>query len=151
MIVGSETKNESNIEKVLNGLEGFRGRIYFPVELLDDDLLTELVTAKTVMKSSGYVEDLARSHGVEPEKIAEPTPYTIERIAEVFVYRETALKRTHGNAAKDDDSIDEYERKRQMYQKELECELAKVTAETFTGGVSARERAFPMSVPLYRG
>lgn len=145
------TKEQMHIQEVLNDLETFRGRIYFNVELMDDNLLTELVSARIVVKSSGFVEDLARSYGVDPLRILSPTPYTIARIAEVFTFREAALKRTLGNAPNDDGEIDGFERKRQIFQKELDRELAKVTAETFTGGKAAKPFGFALSIPLYRG
>lgn len=151
MIESEESKVQTHIQNILNDLEDFRGRIYFDVSLMDDDLLTMLVSSRIIKKSSGYIEDLARSMSINPAEIIEPTPYTIARIAEVFTFREAALKRTHGNEKGDENGADKYERKRQIYQKELERLIAKITEDTFIGGQAAKARAFPMSVPLYRG
>lgn len=143
-----DQKHLSELYEILNEKEQ---RVYFDVLLIDDSLLTELVTVPIILKSSRYIEDLAASYGVSSSNISNPTPYLIERIAELYTLREAAMKRTHGNENGDGDGADNWERKRQIYNKELQRLLEQLTSDTFTGGLRAKKRCFPMSVTFYRG
>lgn len=147
------TQEERYLLGLSEELKELEVRVYYNVRLLDDSLLTELVTVPIVVKSSRYIEDLAAAYGVAAESIKEPTPYLIERIAELYTLREAAMKRSHGNGYRndDEDGADSWERKRQIYDNELERLLKQLTAETFTGGLRAESRVFPMSVELCRG
>lgn len=125
-------------------------RIYFDKDLIDDEMLKDCVTDKHIQKSSAYVEDLAESLGVGVDSIIEPTPFKIQELAEAYALMETAKKQSMMNTSGTVEGADAYELKRRVYAAEVDNLTDQITADTFTGGKSAKKRTFPMSVSVYR-
>lgn len=125
-------------------------RAYFDTANIDDEMLRDCVSEEHIRRSSAYIEDVAESMGVTPERILRPTPFKIQRLAEAYALMETAKKQSMMNTNSSVEGADAYELKRRVYAAEVERLEGQITADTFTGGLSARRRAFPMSVPLYR-
>ncbi|WP_110955208.1 hypothetical protein [Anaerosinus massiliensis] len=125
-------------------------RIYFDKNLIDDELLKECVTPTHIAKSTAYVEDLANSLGVGAGSIVEPAPFKIQQLAEAYALMEAAKKQSMMNTSGTVEGADAYELKRRVYAAEVDDLTDQITADTFTGGKSAKKRAFPMSVSVYR-
>ena len=124
-------------------------RVYFDSKKLDDALLKTYVTENIIKESSEYVESFALSLGVAAKYIATPTPYRISRFAELFSYMTTAQRKASFSKGGDADK-DSFALKYEMYRQLLkDCE-AGLTAETFTNGVQAKKRRFPMTMGLSR-
>lgn len=124
--------------------------VYFDTDLIDDEMLKDSVTEKHIAKSSAYIEDLAKSLGVDIEDIADPTPFKIQEIAEAYALMETATKQSMMNTEGTANGADSFELKRRVYAAKIASLESQITADTFTGGKSAKKRTFPMSVPMYR-
>lgn len=135
------------VSNLTNTPDGYR--VYLDVTKLDDVLLMKLVTQDVIYDSSRYVESLALSLGVTANLIANPTPYSVGRLAELFVYMTVCqLKSSFTNANKADN--DAYALKYNMYRQLLkDCEK-QITALTFTNGVQAKKRTFPCSMSMLR-
>lgn len=125
-------------------------RIYFDKTKLDDALLKSYITADNIAESTEYVESFALSLGVTPEQITIPTPYRVSRFAELFAYMTTAQKKAVFSVGKDANN-DSFSLKYTMYKQLLnDCERS-LTADTFTNGVQAKKRRFPLSIRMSRG
>lgn len=124
-------------------------RVYYNVATLSDTLLKTYVTPDLVKESSDYIESLARNYGVDPSKIAEPTPYIITMIATYYVYMKAAWLRTVYSLGKETDK-DSFRLKWEMYKQALEELLDQLNADSFTNGTSARKRKFPSVLGLAR-
>lgn len=125
-------------------------RIYFDVRTLDDALLKSYVTPQIVAESTKYVEAVAMSYGVLPKSIAIPTPFLVERVAMLYSYMTAAQRKatfSKGNSV-DNDS---FALKFQMYKGLLNDVLAMLTADSFTNGMQAKKRRFPVTMRLERG
>ena len=125
-------------------------RIYFDVRTLDDALLKSYVTPQIVAESTKYVEAVAMSYGVLPTEIATPTPFLVERVAMLYSYMTAAQRKatfSKGNSV-DNDS---FALKFQMYKGLLNDVLSMLTADSFTNGMQAKKRRFPVTMRLERG
>lgn len=125
-------------------------RIYFDVRTLDDALLKSYVTPQIVAESTKYVEAVAMSYGVLPTDIATPTPFLVERVAMLYSYMTAAQRKatfSKGNSV-DNDS---FALKFQMYKGLLNDVLSMLTADSFTNGMQAKKRRFPVTMRLERG
>lgn len=124
-------------------------RIYFDSKALDDALLSRWVNTDIIKESTMYVESLAESLGVSAVQIATPTPYKISRLAQLFTYMTTAQRKSLFAKGAEADN-DSFALKYNMYRQLLkDCESS-ITALTFTNGVSAKKRRFPMTVSMSR-
>lgn len=133
------------------GHEHYHGRVYFDAHRIDDSLLKNIVTKGHIAKSSQYIEDLAYSLGVRADAIQKPAPFIVRELAEAYALMEAAEKKAMMNTDARHEGADAYELKRRVYAEKVKNLRAQITARTLTGGQSAKQRAFPMSVPLYRG
>ena len=125
-------------------------RVYFDVRTLDDALLQSYVTPQIVAESTKYVEAVAMSYGVLPTDIATPTPFLVERVAMLYSYMTAAQRKatfSKGNSV-DNDS---FALKFQMYKGLLNDVLSMLTADSFTNGMQAKKRRFPVTMRLERG
>ena len=125
-------------------------RVYFDVRTLDDALLKSYVTPQIVAESTKYVEAVAMSYGVLPTDIATPTPFLVERVAMLYSYMTAAQRKatfSKGNSV-DNDS---FALKFQMYKGLLSDVLSMLTADSFTNGMQAKKRRFPVTMRLERG
>lgn len=125
-------------------------RVYFDVRTLDDALLKSYVTPQIVAESTKYVEAVAMSYGVLPTDIATPTPFLVERVAMLYSYMTAAQRKatfSKGNSV-DNDS---FALKFQMYKGLLNDVLSMLTADSFTNGMQAKKRRFPVTMQLERG
>lgn len=125
-------------------------RVYFDVRILDDALLKSYVTPQIVAESTKYVEAVAMSYGVLPTNIATPTPFLVERVAMLYSYMTAAQRKatfSKGNSV-DNDS---FALKFQMYKGLLNDVLSMLTADSFTNGMQAKKRRFPVTMRLERG
>lgn len=125
-------------------------RVYFDVRTLDDALLKSYVTPQIVAESTKYVEAVAMSYGVSPTEIATPTSFLVERVAMLYSYMTAAQRKatfSKGNSA-DNDS---FALKFQMYKGLLNDVLSMLTADSFTNGMQAKKRRFPVTMRLERG
>ena len=125
-------------------------RVYFDVRTLDDALLKSYVTSQIVAESTKYVEAVAMSYGVLPTDIATPTPFLVERVAMLYSYMTAAQRKatfSKGNSV-DNDS---FALKFQMYKGLLNDVLSMLTADSFTNGMQAKKRRFPVTMRLERG
>ncbi len=125
-------------------------RVYFDVRTLDDALLKSYVTPQIVAESTKYVEAVAMSYGVSSTEIATPTPFLVERVAMLYSYMTAAQRKatfSKGNSA-DNDS---FALKFQMYKGLLNDVLSMLTADSFTNGMQAKKRRFPVTMRLERG
>lgn len=126
------------------------GRTYFDVRFLDDALLKTYVTPQIIAESSQYVEAVALSYGVTADEIADPTPFLVERLATLYSYMTAAQRKatfSKGNSV-DNDS---FALKFQMYKGLLNDLLDMLTKESFTNGMQAKKRRFPMTMSMERG
>lgn len=124
-------------------------RVYFDKSKLDDALLKTYITADIIAESTEYVESFALSLGISPEQIATPTPYKVSRYAELFAYMTTAQKKATFSVGKDANN-DSFSLKYSMYKQLLnDCEKS-LTADTFTNGIQAKKRRFPLSIRMSR-
>lgn len=126
-------------------------RIYFDADTIDDEMLKDSVTEKQIYKTSHYIEDLAESLNVDASDILDPTPFKVAELAEAYVLMETAKKQSMMNTNGAVEGADAYELKRRVYADEVNRLEMQITADTFTGGLSATRRIFPASVNMYRG
>ena len=120
-------------------------RVYFDVRTLDDALLKSYVTPQIVAESTKYVEAVAMSYGVLPTDIATPTPFLVERVAMLYSYMTAAQRKatfSKGNSV-DNDS---FALKFQMYKGLLNDVLSMLTADSFTNGMQAKKRRFPVTM-----
>lgn len=125
-------------------------RVYFDVRTLDDALLKSYVTPQIIAESTKYVEAVAMSYGVLPTDIATPTPFLVERVAMLYSYMTAAQRKatfSKGNSV-DNDS---FALKFQMYKGLLNDVLSMLTADSFTNGMQAKKRRFPVTMRLERG
>ena len=125
-------------------------RVYFDVRTLDDALLKSYVTPQIVAESTKYVEAVAMSYGVLPTDIATPTPFLVEGVAMLYSYMTAAQRKatfSKGNSV-DNDS---FALKFQMYKGLLNDVLSMLTADSFTNGMQAKKRRFPVTMRLERG
>ena len=124
-------------------------RVYFDKTKLDDALLKSYILEPDIHEASNYVENFALSLGVTANNIASPTPYIISRFAQLFCYMTVAQRKstfsTGGSADKDSFAL-----KYQMYRQLLkDCESS-LTDISFTNGVQAKKRRFPLTMTMLR-
>ncbi len=124
-------------------------RIYFNPKTLDDALLKSYVTPQIVTESSDYVESVALSYGVSADKIATPTPDIVKRLALYFAYMTAAWRKASFSLGKTADN-DSFALKYRVMKGLLDDLLDQLTAESFTGGTSAKKRSFPSTLPIGR-
>lgn len=126
-------------------------RVYFNPHLLRDELLSSLVTEEQIIQSTRYIEDLALSLGVSPNKIAKPVPYKVEILASYYTLMITALQQSMMNSDGSENGEDAYELKRKVYAKMVYDLEGQITRGMLLGYTSTRRRAFPEVLPLSRG
>lgn len=124
-------------------------RVYYDMSSMTDALLKTYVTQDLVIESSDYIESLASNYGVTPSQILTPTPYVIRMIAMYYTYMKAAWLRTVYSLGKEVDK-DAFRLKYDMYKSALEDLLNQLSAESFTGGVTAKKRKFPSTMGLAR-
>ena len=125
-------------------------RVYFDVRTLDDALLKSYVTPQIVAESTKYVEAVAMSYGVLPTDIATPTPFLVERVAMLYSYMTAAQRKATFSKGISVDN-DSFALKFQMYKGLLNDVLSMLTADSFTNGMQAKKRRFPVTMRLERG
>ena len=125
-------------------------RVYFDVRTLDDALLKSYVTPQIVAESTKYVEAVAMSYGVLPTDIATPTPFLVERVAMLYSYMTAAQRKATSSKGHSVDN-DSFALKFQMYKGLLNDVLSMLTADSFTNGMQAKKRRFPVTMRLERG
>lgn len=124
-------------------------RLYFELKELDDNLLKNYVKEPILRDTANYVESFALTLGVSADKIALPTPYIISRFAQLYAYMTTAQRMSTFSKGGSVDN-DSFALKYQMYRQLLkDCE-ARLTADSFTNGQSAKKRKFPMTMGILR-
>ena len=124
-------------------------KLYFEIKELDDSLLKTYVKEPILIDTASYVESFALTLGVTADKIATPTPYIISRFAQLYAYMTTAQRMatfSKGGSADNDSFALKYQMYRQLLK---DCE-ARLTAESFTNGQSAKKRKFPMTMEMLR-
>lgn len=124
-------------------------RVYYDTASMTDALLKTYVTPDLVTESSDYIESLASNYNVTPNQIVTPTPYIIKMIAMYYTYMKAAWLRTVYSLGKEVDK-DAFRLKYDMYKNALDDLLSQLTAESFTGGVTAKKRKFPSTMGLAR-
>lgn len=125
-------------------------RVYFNTKMLDDALLKTYVTPEIVRESSDFVESLALSYGVRPNAIADPVPYMVSRVAQLFAYMTSAHRKALFTIGKEADN-DSFALKFKLYKGLLDDALEQLTAEAFTGGpANLKKRSFPATMSLSR-
>lgn len=134
-------------------IDGNTFRTYFDPKLLQtktgDSLLKSYVTPDIIKESTDYVEALALSLGVSANQIVIPTPYKIQKIALFYAYVLTALYKAQMSKGKDAD-LDSFALKYKYYKQLLDQFEKSITPDTFTDGVQAKKRTFPITVPVLR-
>ena len=124
-------------------------RLYFELKDLDDNLLKIYVKEPILIDTANYVESFALTSGVTADKIALPTPYIVSRFAQLYAYMTTAQRMSTFSKGGSADN-DSYALKYNMYRQLLkDCE-ARLTANSFTNGQSAKKRKFPMTIEMQR-
>lgn len=123
--------------------------IYFNSDKLNDALLETLVTQEIIDESSRYIENFALTLGVRVDQIKLPPNYMISRLAESYCYMIAALRKAKFSTGKDVDQ-DAFALKYTLYKSIVNTLEDQITAETFTGGSSAKKRRYPLSVKVYR-
>lgn len=120
---------------------------YFEKEELRDQLLADMLTEEDCVDADDYIEDLARSLGVEPVDIAVPTPYKVKQLVMSYALMVCARNGSIMNE-KGSDGTDAYEMKRRVYQREIDRLTSAMTADILTGqksttglGIITLERA----------
>lgn len=124
-------------------------RLYFNVRELDDSLLKTYVKEPILKDTANYVESFAMTLGVSANEIADPTPYIVSRFATLYAYMTTAQRQatfSKGTSADKDSFALKYEMYRQLLR---DCE-ARLTANSFTNGMSAKKRKFPLTMGILR-
>lgn len=124
-------------------------RVYYDMKALTDALLKTYVTPDLVTESSDYIESLASNYNVSPSQIKTPTPYIIRMVATYYTYMKAAWLRTVYSLGKEVDK-DAFRLKYDMYKNALDDLLSQLTAESFTGGTTAKKRKFPSTMGLAR-
>ena len=124
-------------------------RLYFEIKELDDNLLKQYVKEPILIDTANYVESFAMTLGVTANNIAIPTPYIISRFAQIYAYMTTAQRQStfsKGGSADNDSFALKYNMYRQLLK---DCE-ARLTADSFTNGQSAKKRKFPLTMEVLR-
>ena len=124
-------------------------RIYFNSKMLDDALLKSYVTPQIIQESSQYVEAVALSLGVPASAIAEPTPFMVSQLGLFWAYMTAAWRKAQFSKGNNADQ-DSFALKFRTYKELLDELLGQITADTFTGGVSAKKRKFPSTLSISR-
>jgi hypothetical protein len=124
-------------------------RVYFDIKNLDDALLRTYVTPFIIAESTQNVESLALSFGVSPQQIVTPTPYKISDYAKIFAYMRAAQSKAMFSSGEKADN-DSFSLKYTMYRQQLKDREASITKLTFTNGVQAKKRKFPLTMPMER-
>lgn len=117
--------------------------------MLDDALLKTYVTPRIIRDSSSYVEAIAMSFGVTPDKIAEPTPFLVQQLSMYWAYMTSAQLKSVFSTGKDVDK-DSFALKFRLYKGLLDDLLKQLSAETFTNGKKAKKRSFPATMEISR-
>src|SRR5574344_331920 len=125
-------------------------RVYFDVRTLDDALLKSYVTPQIVAESTKYVEAVAMRYGVLPTEIATPTTGWGARVTMLYSYMTAAQRKATFSKGKSGDN-DSFALKFQMYKGLLNDVLSMLTADSFTNGMQAKKRRFPVTMRLERG
>ena len=125
-------------------------RVYFDPNDMHDILLARKVTPEIILQSTIFIEDTAGNYGVTPDRIADPTPYKISKLAMYYAYMTAALESSYMGSNGSQDGADAYELKRRVYAGMVASLLGEITADTFTNGQSSVPNSFPMSIPYYR-
>lgn len=130
-------------------VDGIERRAYFDPKILDDSLLKSYVTPEIIRESSDYIEAIAESFGISKQNIAVPTPYKISTLARYYAYMRTALLKAQFSIGKEGNK-DSFALKYEQYRLMVKDYEAGLTADTFTNGIQAKRRRFPMVVPISR-
>ena len=120
-------------------------RLYFKLKELDDNLLKSYVKEPILRDTANYVESFALALGVSASEIADPTPYMVSRFAMLYAYMTTAQRQATFSKGTNADAL-KYEMYRQLLR---DCE-ARLTADSFTNGTSAKKRRFPLTMGMLR-
>lgn len=124
-------------------------RIYFNSKMLDDALLKSYVTPQIIQESSQYVEAVALSLGVPASSIADPTPFMVSQLGLFWAYMTAAWRKAQFSKGGKADE-DSFYLKYRLFKELLDELVSQLTAETFTGGQSAKKRKFPATISISR-
>jgi len=122
--------------------------IYCSPEDIRDELLKELVAEKDIQEASEEIDDLARSLNVNPDRIPNPVPNIVKKLAAALTLTITARNRSLMNVGADGE--DAYEKKRQVWAKEVDRLSRMITPELLLGGRPPEKRRFPMTMEMKR-
>ncbi|TWH48551.1 hypothetical protein [Sporomusa sp. KB1] len=122
--------------------------IYCFIDDIRDELLKKLVTEDDLQEAGNEIDDLARSLNVNPAKIPNPAPNTVKKLAAALTLTITARNSSLMNASGDGE--DAYEKKRQVWAKEVDRLSRMITPELLLGGNPPEKRRFPMTVEMKR-
>lgn len=122
---------------------------YCSPEDIRDELLKGLVTDDDLKEASDEIDDLSRSLNVNPARIPNPAPNIVKKLAAALTLTITARNRSLMNNA-GDDGEDAYEKKRQVWAKEVDRLSRMITAELLLGGNPPEKRRFPIIMEMKR-
>lgn len=123
----------------------------FPTDI-EDELLAPLITTSDVVKAASYVDQIAKSLGVDPALIpTDPVPDAVMELAITYACGRRAKLATGIGTRLDASGTDIYEVKRRVYAKSLIEQTGSMTKEMMTGSVSVAADAYAVGITLYRG
>ncbi|MCM0759950.1 hypothetical protein M7775_15435 [Sporomusa sphaeroides DSM 2875] len=122
--------------------------IYCSIDDIRDELLKQLVTEDDLQEASDEIDDLARSLNVNPARIPNPVPNTVKKLAAALTLTITARNSSLMNAGGDGE--DAYEKKRQVWAKEVDRLSKMITQEVLLGGKPPEKRRFPCVMEMKR-
>lgn len=107
---------------------------YVKLEDIKDEILE--CTEDDIAAANKYVDQIARTLGVDEDKVADPVPFIVNRLGICFACYNRALMNVGTDPTTTLDGSegkDINDQKRKLYLQELECIKEKLTAEDFTG------------------
>jgi hypothetical protein len=122
--------------------------IYCSTDDIRDELLKELVTEDDLQEASSEIDDLARSLNVSPERIPNPAPNIVKKLTAALTLTITARNNSLMNTGADGE--DAYEKKRQVWAKEVDRLSRLITPELLLGGKPPEKRRFPLMMEMKR-
>lgn len=122
--------------------------IYCNNEDIRDELLKTLVTDDDFKEADSEIEDIARSFDVNPANIPKsPVPSIVRKLAAAITLTITARNNSLMNNS---DGEDAYEKKRQVWAKEVDRLSNMITPNLLLGGKPPEKRRFPFTIEVKR-
>lgn len=113
-----------------------------------DELLKNLVTDDDFKEADSEIDDIARSLNVDPRQIPNnPYPSIVKKLAAALTLSITARNNSLMNAS---DGEDPYEKKRQVWAKEVDRLIRMITPELLLGGKPPQKDKFPFAIAMKR-